>query len=254
MMTDYETMVLSSLQVYLFKPDDPNPQGFGTGFILRYLERRFFVSVSHVTDYDGQTTYLETNIFDQNQKKFLLVPISGICHFDLMQINPDGFPEDFVKFLEEGERKRLDICFAEIKSDITLLQPELAFPSFVIPRCQKIELDMEYIAEPSKEEVYGFFGRIKPKYLNGVLTLTPTLKHGLKYRRTNKDFHIFLAPRIIVDPEDYAGCSGAPILDSDQLLVGIACVVATPSTMIYAFPISKCKELLDTALATGMFN
>ena len=60
------------------------------------------------------------------------------------------------------------------------------------------------------------------------------------------------APQIISDSEDYEGCSGAPILDSQCRIVALACAVHTGTRIIYGFPIQKCKELLDYALQTGM--
>ncbi|HTD99031.1 MAG TPA: hypothetical protein VK668_07070 [Mucilaginibacter sp.] len=253
MLTDVEVMVLSSIQVFIADPKKPRPVGFGSGFVIRYLDRRFLVSVSHVTeDKTGLVTMLETNLPPGNEGP-ILQPIEGIWYFDLLTFDPKNVPEDIVKVLEQGPRKRLDICFAEIRHDIPLLQPEMVFPNFTVPYTEKIELDMNHIAEPVKDERYGFYGKIRHNYEGDTLIMTPALKGPLTYHRTNANFHIFLAPEIIKDKEDYEGCSGAPILDSQQRLVGVACTVATGSKIIYAFPIEKCKTLLDQAIAIDAF-
>ena len=250
-MTDAETMVLASVQVLIADGNNPKPVAFGSGFIIRYLGRRFFVSVSHVTDHEGLTTFLETNL-PLDERGPILQTISGICYFDILTVDKNNLPGDFEKFLKKGKRKRLDISFAEVTYDIPLLQPEMDFGIFALPYSKKIELDMDHIAIPEQGERYGFYGKIRPRYSGNVLTMTPTLKHSLKYHRSNSDFHIFLSPEIIKTPEDYAGCSGAPILDSQQRLVAVPCIVVTPSKIIYGFPIYKCKELIDSAIATHM--
>jgi len=63
---------------------------------------------------------------------------------------------------------------------------------------------------------------------------------------------MFLAPEIITDKENYEGCSGAPILDSQGRIVALACAVLTNSKVIYGFSIQECKKLLDYALQTWM--
>ncbi|PWS28478.1 hypothetical protein DHW03_01055 [Pedobacter yonginense] len=249
--TDAEVMVLSSIQVYMGGKENIKPHGFGSGFIVKYLDRRFFITVRHVTDYEGMVTYLETNL-PISANGAILKPVGGLCYFDMFTLAEGILPDDFIKFLNDGPRKRLDICFAEIKDDVPLLQLAMNFGAFSVPECSKIDLDLTYTDLPNKEERYGFYGKIKPVYEGMKLHLTPKFNHSLKFHRTNSEFHIFLAPKIIKSADEYEGCSGAPILDSEQRLVGVACAVVTNTKMIYAFPIQKCKELLDTAIQTGM--
>lgn len=249
-MTDSELMVRSSIQVFIAKPDEPKPVGFGSACIIRYLDRDFFVSVSHVTDWDGLATFLETNMpFDERGP--ILKTIGGICYFDQIKVTPDMPFEDFEAVLETG--KRLDIAFAEYNGeDVELLQPEMDFKTFKVEASAKLSLFMEDAVEPTKEERYGFYGKIRHKY-NGIqLSMTPTLKHSLKFHRVKGHFYMFLAPEVITDKEDYEGCSGAPILDSQGRIVALACAIVTNSKIIYGFPILECKKLLDYALQMKM--
>jgi len=159
--------------------------------------------------------------------------------------------EDFESILEKGER--LDICFAEIiNQDVDLLQPEMDFGVFKVDSGLKFPLFMEDAVVPSKDERYGFYGKIMPEYEGITLKMTPSFKHSLKFHRAQDHFYIFLAPKIITKKEDYEGCSGAPILDSQGRIVALACAVRTGSTMIYGFSIQECKKLLDYALQMGM--
>jgi hypothetical protein len=252
MLTDAETMVLASVQVFLAKYSHPKPVAFGSGFTINYLDRTFFISVSHVTDRKGLTTFLETNIpFDPNDGP-ILKTVDGICNIDLLNTAGVQTPEELEELLKSGKRKRLDISFAEfIPNGIPLLQQETDFGSFKVPFCEKLTLEMSHIAVPDKEERYGFYGQIRPQYSGINLKMTPTLKHSLKYHGIKDDFYIFVSPETIRTKKSFAGCSGAPILDSQQRLVAIACAVATPSRFIYGFPIQKCKQLLDYALNTN---
>ena len=93
------------------------------------------------------------------------------------------------------------------------------FGSFKIKEGNKIILDLnEDATTPDKNRSYGFYGKIRPEYQGIHLKMTPTLKHRLKFHRTNGYFHMFLAPEIIKDKYDYKGCSGAPIIDSEKKL------------------------------------
>jgi len=181
-----------------------------------------------------------------------LQPIGGICYFDQLKVTEDMSLEDFEEMLNNGER--LDIAFAEIKNDIELIQPEIDFQIFKIFSCEKLPLFMENATVPNTEERYGFYGKIRPAYIGIQLQMTPTLKHSLKFHRVKGLFYMFLAPEIITDSEDYQGCSGAPILDSQGRIVALVCAVHTGSRIIYGFPILECKKLLDYALQTGMLE
>lgn len=81
-----------------------------------------------------------------------------------------------------------------------------------------------------------------------------TLKHNLKFHRTTKHFHVFLAEEIITDAMNYKGCSGAPIIDSDGILVGLVSKIVVPSKLVYGFSIQECIKLLDIAMDTGMLT
>lgn len=252
-MTDAETMVLASVQVFQAKAEHPKPIGFGSAFIVNYLNRKFFISVSHVTNHEGLTTFLETNIPFDPKDGPIIKSVGGICYFDLLNTTGIKTSEEFEKLLKTGKRKHHDICFAEIKDDdIPLLQPAMDFGVFSVPFSKKIILDLDYVALPDNAERYGFYGKINPTYFGKTLMMTPTLKHSLTYYRSDEDFHIFYAPKTIKSKKEYAGCSGAPVLDSQQRLVAVACAVTPGSKWIYGFPIKKCKELLDYALQTNL--
>jgi hypothetical protein len=251
-----EITVRSSIQVFTAKSNYPKPEGFGTGFILSYKERIFFVSVSHVTDRLNLTTYLESNL-PLDEQGPIIHPIGGICYWDIFKVDsPDKIKsiEDFEAILQNAER--LDISFAEIKNQIELLQPELDFGAFKVNSGRKFMVTFEKSCVPNKDEEYAFFGRIKHEYEGDVLKMENTFKDSLKYHRDIKfgehRFNMFLSPKRITNKEDYEGCSGAPIFDSLGNIVSIACAIKVNSNIIYGFPIEECRKLLDYSIDIGM--
>jgi len=244
-----ELRIKSSIQVFTADPANPKPEGFGSGCLVKYLDRLFFISVFHVTR--GElTTFLEPNL-PSSKEGTPLAPIGGLCSFDLFKLTEGIDIKEFEDLLQ-NPLETLDITFAEIKHPIELLQPAMDFGFFKIEEGPKVQLYLENVAEPNKETTYGFYGKVKPKYKGIYLEMTPTLKDRLKFYRTNKYFHIFLAPEIIKDKADYQGCSGAPILDDDGNLVALACQIRVGTKMIYGFSIQECIKLLKISLDTGM--
>ncbi|WP_179414532.1 hypothetical protein HDF19_00735 [Mucilaginibacter sp. E4BP6] len=253
-LTDAQLMVLSSVQIYQTRPAEKRPIGFGSGFKAKYRDRLFFISVSHVTDKGELENYLETNIYDNDQKAWIWKKIGGFCYFSLIDGNQVTAPDDLLKLIENGKEERLDICFTELKSDIPLLQLPMDFRVFKVGKTEKITLDLDYVAVPDRSERYGFYGKIRHNVGSRVHESQPTLKHTLDFQCELGDFYILLAPEIIKDEYDYKGCSGAPVLDSEQNLIGVASAVKTDTKIIYVFSIQRCKQLIDYAIEMGMLD
>lgn len=110
--------------------------------------------MSHVTDVRGLTTFLETKQpFDERCP--IIKSVAGICYFDQIKVTEDISLVDFEEVLKKDER--LDIAFAEVKDDVTLLQLEMDFKAFKVEACTKLPLFMEDATVPTKDERYGFF-------------------------------------------------------------------------------------------------
>jgi hypothetical protein len=248
-----EVIVRSSVQVFMANPVDMRPVGFGSGCILEHRDRYFFVSVRHVTDYEGLTTFLETGIRSEEEGKpgYMLQPIGGLYTFDLLKNTAAASVKHFEDLIKKGEK--LDITFAEIKQNFELRQPAMDFGAFKIEEGHKMILDTRDIAEPSKDKSYAFFGRVKIQPGRLHIPMENTVKHGLKFHGVFKQFYQFNATEVILDKKDYQGCSGAPIIDSDGLLVALACKVVQGATLVLGFSIHECIKLLDYAIKHEVF-
>lgn len=247
-----ELIVRSSIQIFLANPNHLKPEAFGSGCVVKYLDRFFLISVAHVTNYIDLNVYLETNL-PSDKDNTPLQPVGGFCTFDAFKIDANMNIEEFEDLLNDP-LVPIDITFAELIEPINLYQNEVDFGVFKVEAGGKAILFLDDIKDPTVEETYGFYGKIKHEYGDDDITLnmTPTLKHSLKFHKTNGYFHMFLAPEIIRDKSDYEGCSGAPVLDSEGSLIALACKIKVDSKIIYGFSIQECIKLLDIAIQTKM--
>ncbi|MBW0160161.1 MAG: hypothetical protein HYI21_05490 [Sediminibacterium sp. Gen4] len=246
-----DIVVRSSVQLFVVDKDVLKPIAFGTGFMLHHRERLFFVSVRHVTDYDQYHTYLETNR-QGTEEGTPIRPQGGFCYFDLYKVADAKDIKEFEDLFKEGEM--LDITFSEMKGEIGLLQPEIDFGSFKVNGGTKIVIDSSSIAEPDKNKYYALFGKIKHDYHGKMLHAVNAFKGDLKFHRTKNNFHMFLAPNIIINKDEYQGCSGAPIFDSDGYLTAVVCQIVTNTKIVMGFSIQECISLLNIAIDTNLID
>jgi hypothetical protein len=250
-MTSEELAIKSSIQIYQADKSVMKPEGFGTGCIVKYLGHTLLLSVSHVTNDDGLTTFLETNLPSEGNTT-PLKPIGGLVWYDIFKVtDTDDMDLTGFEYLIENKTERIDVTFAKLTEQFELKQPPIDFKYFKIEAGDKLILDLDYAAVPDKDNTYSFYGKIRPEYQGIYLIMTPTLKNGLKFHRTNGYFHMFLAPEIIKDKDDYRGCSGAPILDSEGRIVALACQIRENTKIIYGFSIQACMKLIKLTIDTN---
>ena len=244
-MTAEELAIRSSIQIFQADKNVMKLVGFGTGCVVKYMGHTLLLSVSHVTNDDGLTTFLETNLLPECNT---LKPIGGFVWYDTFKVTDKMDFTDFESLIENN-RERIDVTFSKLTENIELKQPELDFGHFKIEADDKLMLDLDYATVPDKDNTYCFYGKVRHEYQGIYLKMTPALKNGLKFHRTNGYFHMFLAPEIIKDKDDYRGCSGAPILDSDGRIVALACKIVENTKIVYGFSIQECMKLIKLTIA-----
>ena len=250
-----DLIVKASYQIWMVEPDTIKPTSFGSGCIVNYRGRSFFLTAAHVTDKD-KATCIVTNQPPEEDLASKLYSVGPLCYFDEYTL-PENIHEMEVQNFEELQAQssggRLDIAFCEVKEKVTCIQPELDFGEFKIHRGCKVHLNLDLAGDPEKNKRYGFLGTVRPQIEGeAIIRSEPTCKFGLFYEGTYEKYHLFKAPEIIKDADDYRGCSGAPILEETGKLVGLLSSVNLNSTMINVFPISKCKQLLDISIASDL--
>lgn len=149
-----ELMVLSSIQLFMANPNYIRPEAFGTGCIVKYKEEFYLLSVFHVIKHDDLNMFLETNM-EPDKNSVPVIPVGNFMFFDLLKINEHTNSEELLKLIDEGG-ERLDITFAKLENLPPLIQPEIDFGFMKIEKGSKVYLNLDCIAEPLKEDVYGF--------------------------------------------------------------------------------------------------
>lgn len=249
-----ELIVKASYQIWMVVPSTIEPTSFGSGCIVNYQDRSFLLTVAHVTDKD-KAACIVTNQPPEGGLASKLYSVGPLCYFDEYTL-PENIHEMEVQNFEELQAQssggRLDIAFCELKEKVKCIQPELDFGEFNIHRGCKVHLNLDLAGDPDESKRYGFFGTVRHQNTGAAIRCEPTFKCDLRYEGTYREYHLFRAPEIIKDADDYRGCSGAPILEDTGKLVGLLSSVNVNSTMINVFPISKCKELLDLSFTSDL--
>ena len=229
----YSSIVKSSHQVYLLEPNTRDPLSWGTGCVLRYMERTFFCSVAHVTNAEGAVCIMVNPRHEDLMSK--LYSVGGMWHFS--RVGPQGVIP-------------LDISFIEIPDNVEVVQPQVDLPEVGIrvPQGHKETLNLHLAGDPIRGKRYGFYGMTKGEYLSASHKAQPTLKYGLQYQETIGAYHLFRAPEVILEPDDYRGCSGAPILEETGKLVALLSTFNPGSPAVFGFSITECKRLIDETL------
>lgn len=250
-----DKMARASLHI-IMTGADKLPVDYGSGCIVKYRDKLYMLSVAHVTNIKDASACIETNEALVNDESPLYC-VGAISYFDQYKIDPNllkrpGF--SFEDLTTKSKGTTLDIAFCNINEELNLLQKEWDFGAFKIEAGKKIYLDLDNISVPQEGKLYGFCGRVRQKLSGRLLRMKLTAKLNLQYSAKKGDFYTFRAPALIRDRDDYGGCSGAPILDEDGALVGLAQAVMANTLVIQAFSIERCKQLMDLAIATGLLE
>lgn len=245
----------SSQHLIMCRPSDMEPMGFGSGCIVLYKERKFLLSVSHVTDHDDLGTCIETGL-ESKDLQTPLYSVGSMCYFDSYKVPANILEQEIKSFEDLGLDfdETLDITFCEIREEVPLLQPEWDFGAYKIEKGVKVYLNLDLAGSPEKGKLHGLCGRIRHDFKGLQMISKPTLKLDLEFQGTYGRFHLFNTPEIISDADDYRGCSGAPILDESGKLVGLAQSVSEGSNSLFAFSIEECRKLLDLAIETKLID
>ncbi|GAA6765730.1 hypothetical protein AAFH68_16680 [Flavobacterium sp. CGRL1] len=152
-----EYAVRVSIQIYMVSPKSQLAEAFGSGFIAKYNNEFFLVSVSHVINHRDLVVTAETNKLDENGAMTLL-NVVGLMQYNLISMAETASSQDLLTALEKGG-DRLDITFARLDEKPEILQREIIFKDYLhIKGGGKIciDLDSEIIAEPDKTKLYSF--------------------------------------------------------------------------------------------------
>jgi hypothetical protein len=241
-----DLMTLQSIELLVVKGDKLEPVSCGTGCIVKYRDKFFLLTVAHVTDIEDSATCIVLNKKPENGHAPLYC-VGPVNYFDEYSIKDIKLSEirnldDLLKNFNET----IDISFCELKELFEIIQPEVNFGIHKVEKNLKMFIDLENdVATPNSGDFYGFCGNIRHNPTPSRLERTISLKHDLKYHRTNGRYHKFLAPKAISDVDDYRGCSGAPILNDKGKFVGLVAAVYRGTKIILGVTTEEIKRLLN---------
>lgn len=152
------------------------------------------------------------------------------------------WPKNFLYMPE----MQIDFCFAEVAADLQSVYAHRTPCSVSDVRPRHI-FDITDFAEPTQAGVFAFSGQVKPEMHDGPNAMATEMNvyPGLRFIRSDGPSHIFQLPTDHPGHESFRGCSGAPIVDMDRLIVALVSNGDEKSSTITGVAISCAVTALN---------
>lgn len=228
---------VSLTSIPLYKLDDNEfPCGLASGCLVNIGARRLILSVSHATK---KGRWVAEMRFDPEKDKTLVHyfgDVWSVVHLDKSVSMPEP----------------LDFSFTEVSTDFFSMMQERSPTGGVVTEKLRHAFDTALQDLPNTSEIYAFSGRVHPAKLDETTIWTqPTVYPGLKYLRTDGHYHIFKLPVPHPGHEDFQGCSGAPVVDRNGVVVGLVCRGDIDAATITAVSVQRISGAIQEFLASG---
>ena len=251
-----EALVKTTYQTQITHPNDKeceNPVGYGSGFMVKYKNRVFFITADHVVHPDDHNCSYRTgqdyivSIFNnvRDESNYLSTLITSLGGFYYMESFNLLKPEDAPELVD------ISLCIMKEKNfQFPFLTDEVRFKDSIINAGeQKFSIPIELLSEPDPDKMYFVYGKIRHEMKGIRLHRDDTLKEGLKFNSKAGDYYLFNTPELIHDYKDWAGLSGSPVISETGECVGVLCVVTENTKSIWVMPVEKVKILMDVAIS-----
>ena len=227
---------VSTTSIPLYRVDaNDKPTGVASGCLVNIWQRKLLLSVSHAT---GVGQWVAEMRFDPAQDKTLL-------HYFGKQWT--------VQHLDQSAsmQQELDFSFTETPADFFSLMQERGTGGEIVSERRRHAFDTTLEDLPTKEGVYAFTGRVRPEQLDELTFWSePTVYPGLRYERTNGNYHIFSLPVPHPGHDAFQGCSGAPIVDCSGKVVALVCSGDIGSNTITGIAVQHLSRAIHAHLFT----
>ena len=212
-----------------------NPCSIGTGCLVDIKGRRFLLTVFHVTK--RSSNWVVQIKYDTKVEK-VEVYFPGLFNYL-------GDFDQNKKAIREVE-----FAFVEVPCDLQCIYQNINCLGQCIVERPRAIFTEDDIIDPNSIEIYGFAGEVKACLLDAGMSLVTEHQTypGLKYDRTEGDFHCFKLPVDHPGHESFKGCSGSPILDQNRKLVGLVNHGCIEKNEIYGVKLAKCIRTISQAI------
>ena len=197
-------------------------------------DRRFLITVFHVTKRSSKWA-AQIKYNDSVNKTEVYYP------------GPFNFLGDFGK--DGCKIREVEFAFVEVPRDLEcIFQHRTHLGQTLTERPREIFKEIDVI-DPNPQQTYGFAGDIKPLFVSGQgLETEHNTYPGLKFDRTEGDFHCFKLPVEHPGHEAFRGCSGSPIIDLHHKVVSLVNHGCEKKNEIYGVNLAKCIRTISQAI------
>lgn len=214
--------------------------GIASGCFVRYDGKKLLLSVQHATGNGAVWAIQQQYVPNKGTELYKL----GNINF-LMKVN-----------IDTKEVVDVDFSYVEVPETTFAKRQEIDFythsiisEGFISELCSSLDVS------PNTKTKYGFSGLVQPSLEQHggkeCLVTERRVYTGLKYLRTDGDYHYFELPFTHPGHEHFQGCSGAPIIGEDGELVALVCGGSTQSNELWGISLKAYKLPVDI-LAQGI--
>jgi hypothetical protein len=251
-----ELTVMSCLHMVRAVPPEMLNPALGSGVIVIYKKRFFLCSVEHFTNHPGQTTAIETGLVINGHTMLITLPENGYSYLEKIVFEDMPDAEDLEYIFEHGGTGRyLDFAVKEVSLLNNIKQNERTFEfggdigTIVVHEGGKAMIPVDDRIEIDKGQACSFYGRIRPNMEGGVLQFHEHLYAGLEIVDIGEYFIKLDLGGQIRDHARFRGCSGAPVIDTRNQIVGLVSYGESEvkEPYIYAFRFDKVIQFIELA-------
>lgn len=215
-----------------------NPVGFASACLIHYRDKRFLLSVQHAVKLGSKDWIVDLGY----------VPGKGTEFF-----RPHGF--NYVAEMKKGEGsiRSIDLCFAEVPNDLVSMYQYMT-PRGISDERPRHVFHTDLTPAPDPAQVFAFAGQANPEqHAPQSFALEMSVYPGLRYLRSENEFHVFQLPVEHPGHVTFHGCSGAPIVDFNKNVVALVCQGDTTANTVHGVSLARYKFALDFVF-TGSYR
>jgi len=206
------------------------PVGVASSCLIDYAGRRFLLSVQHAVD-RGSTDWVVDLGYERGKGTAIYRPKSF------------NYVAEIVR--GSGVIRDIDFCFTEVPNDLVSIYQN-ATPRGISDERPRHVFQTDLSATPDDKQVFAFAGQVKPE-MHGTSALATEMNvyPGLRFLRTEGEFHVFEIPVPHPGHEQFQGCSGAPIVDMNRQVIALVCNGDPATNTIRGVSIARYKFAVD---------